>query len=116
MVNNVETLASVIYILRDGVEAYRKRTGPKKSPGTKLFSVSGNVLKPGPFEVPLGYPLMDLINNECGGMKPGRKLKAVIPGGSSAPVLTAEECQDATMDYECLAQKGTMLGSGAVIN
>lgn len=114
VVNNVETLASVIYILRDGVEAYRKH-GTEKSPGTKLFSVSGNVLKPGTFEVPLGYPLMDLINNECGGMKPGRKLKAVIPGGSSAPVLTAEECQDATMDYECLAQKGTMLGSGAVI-
>lgn len=114
VVNNVETLASVIYILRDGVEAYRKH-GTEKSPGTKLFSVSGNVLKPGTFEVPLGYPLMDLINNECGGMKPGRKLKAVIPGGSSAPVLTAEECQDATMDYECLAKKGTMLGSGAVI-
>lgn len=114
IVNNVETLAAVIYILRDGVEGYRKY-GTEKSAGTKLFSVSGNVVKPGNYEVPLGYPLMDLINNECGGLKPGRKLKAVIPGGSSAPVLTAQECLDATMDYECLAQKGSMLGSGAVI-
>lgn len=114
IVNNVETLAAVIYILRDGVEGYRKY-GTEKSAGTKLFSVSGNVVKPGNYEVPLGYPLMDLINNECGGLKPGRKLKAVIPGGSSAPVLTAQECLDATMDYENLAQKGSMLGSGAVI-
>ena len=114
IVNNVETLAAVIYILRDGVEGYRK-FGTEKSAGTKLFSVSGNVVKPGNYEVPLGYPLMDLINNVCWGLKPGRKLKAVIPGGSSAPVLTAQECLDATMDYECLAQKGSMLGSGAVI-
>ncbi len=114
IVNNVETLASVIYILRDGVDGYRKY-GTEKSAGTKLFSVSGNINKPGTYEVPLGYPLMDLINNECGGLKPGRKLKAVIPGGSSAPVLTAEECQKANMDYESLAQLGSMLGSGAVI-
>lgn len=114
IVNNVETLASVIYILRDGVEQYRSY-GTEKSAGTKLFSVSGNVNGPGTYEVPLGYPLMDLINNECGGLKPGRKLKAVIPGGSSAPVLTAEECEQANMDYESLAQLGSMLGSGAVI-
>jgi NADH-quinone oxidoreductase subunit F len=79
-----------------------------------LFSVSGNVQKPGNYEVPLGLPLMDLIQL-AGGLKPGRKLKAVIPGGSSAPVLTADECQKATMDYEGLAQLGSMLGSGAVI-
>ena len=114
IVNNSETLAAVVPIIRDGAAAYR-RYGTEKSPGTKLFSVSGNVQKPGNYEVPLGYPLMDLINNECGGMKPGRKLKAVIPGGSSAPVITAEEAARATMDYECLAQMGTMLGSGAVI-
>mgnify|MGYP001575831655 FL=1 len=77
--------------------------------------MSGNVQKAGNYEVVLGYPLMDLVNKEGGGLRPGRKLKAVIPGGSSAPVLTAEECQKATMDYECLAQMGTMLGSGAVI-
>lgn len=113
IVNNVETLASVIYILRDGVAAYRKH-GTEKSPGTKLFSVSGDVVRPGNYEVPLGYPLKDLINNECGGLKPGRKLKAVIPGGTSAPVLTAEEANVATMDYECLANMKTMLGSGAI--
>ncbi len=114
IVNNVETLAAVIPIIRDGAAAYRKN-GTEKSAGTKLFSVSGSVQKPGTYEVPLGYPLIDLINNECGGLKPGRKLKAVIPGGSSAPILTAEEAQKATMDYECLAQMGSMLGSGAVI-
>lgn len=114
IVNNVETLASVPNIIRDGGQVYRKN-GTEKSPGTKLFSVSGNVVKPGTYEVPLGYKLMDLINIECGGMKPGRKLKAVIPGGSSAPVLSAKECENATLDYECMAQLGSMLGSGAVI-
>ncbi len=114
IVNNVETLASVIHILRDGVASYRKH-GTEKSPGTKLFSLSGNVMKPGTYEVPLGYPLKDFIEKECGGLKPGRKLKAVIPGGSSAPVLTAEEAYKATLDYECLAQMGSMLGSGAII-
>ena len=114
IVNNVETLAAVKYIVRDGAAAYRKH-GTEKSAGTKLFSVSGNVNRPGTYEVALGYPLMDLINNECQGMKNGRKLKAVIPGGSSAPILNAEEVQKTTMDYECLAQMGSMLGSGAVI-
>lgn len=114
IVNNVETLAAVTVILRDGVQGYRKQ-GTEKSPGTKLFSVSGDVVKPGNYEIPLGYSLKDLIFNLCGGLKPGRKLKAVIPGGSSAPVLTAEEALSATMDYEDLAAKGSMLGSGAVI-
>ena len=114
IVNNVETLAAVKYIIRDGAQAYRKY-GTEKSAGTKLFSLSGNVRTPGNYEVPLGYPLLDLINNEGGGMKPGRKLKAVIPGGSSAPVLTAEEVAKANLDYESLAGLGSMLGSGAVI-
>jgi NADH-quinone oxidoreductase subunit F len=114
IVNNVETLASVIYILRDGVEAYRK-FGTQKSPGTKLFSVSGDVMKPGNYEVPLGYKMKDLIEIECGGLKPGRKLKAVIPGGTSAPVLTAEEANIATLDYECLADMKSMLGSGSIV-
>ncbi|MBY0372227.1 NADH-quinone oxidoreductase subunit NuoF, partial [bacterium] len=114
IVNNVETLAAVKYIIRDGAAAYRKY-GTEKSAGTKLFSVSGDVNTPGTYEVPLGYPLKDLIEKECGGLKAGRKLKAVIPGGSSAPVLTADEAYRATMDYECLAQMGSMLGSGAVI-
>lgn len=114
IVNNVETLASVVNIIRDGAEGYRKY-GTEKSAGTKLFSVSGDVQRPGTYEVPLGYKLMDLINNECGGLKPGRQLKAVIPGGSSAPVLTAAECANATLDYECMMQLGSMLGSGGVI-
>ncbi|RME18174.1 MAG: NADH oxidoreductase (quinone) subunit F [Bdellovibrio sp.] len=114
IVNNVETLAAVVTIVKDGPKEYRKY-GTEKSPGTKIFSVSGNVLKPGNYEVPLGYPLKDLIYNLCGGLKPGRQLKAVIPGGSSAPVLTAEEAERATLDYECLAEMKSMLGSGAVI-
>ena len=114
IVNNVETLAVVKYIVRDGAAAYKK-IGTEKSPGTKLFSVSGNVVKPGNYEVPLGYPLKRLIEEECGGLREGCKLKAVIPGGSSAPVITAEEAESATMDYECLQSIGSMLGSGAVI-
>lgn len=114
IVNNVETLAAVKYIIRDGAAAYRKY-GTEKSPGTKLFSVSGDVQKPGTIEVPLGISLKDIIEKHCGGLKPGRKLKAVIPGGSSAPVLTAEEAYKVTMDYEACATMGTMLGSGAII-
>lgn len=114
IVNNVETLAAVVPIMRDGAAAYKK-FGTEKSTGTKLFSLSGNVNKPGNYEVPLGYSLKDMIYKLGGGMKPGRKLKAVIPGGSSAPILTAEEAERATLDYECMAQMGTMLGSGAII-
>ena len=114
VINNVETLASLPYILENGVEAYR-RFGTEKSPGTKLFSVSGHVKKPGNYEVPLGYPLKKLIEEDCGGMRNGKALKAVIPGGSSVPILTAKEAQEATLDYEDLAAKGSMLGSGGVI-
>ena len=113
IVNNVETLAAVVPIIQDGVEAFRS-IGTEKSPGTKFFSVSGCVKKPGNYEVPLGYPLMDLIEL-AGGLREGRTLKAVIPGGSSAPVLTAEECEKARMDFESLADLGSMLGSGSVI-
>jgi NADH-quinone oxidoreductase subunit F len=114
IVNNVETLAAVVPIIKDGAAAYKK-FGTEKSPGTKLFSISGNIVRPGNYEVPLAYPLKDLVYKLGGGMKPGRKLKAVIPGGSSAPVLTAEEAEKATLDYENLAAAGSMLGSGAVI-
>ena len=113
IVNNVETLAAVVVILREGVQAFRS-IGMEKSPGTKFFSVSGCVQKPGNYEVPLGYPLMDLIEL-AGGLREGRKLKAVIPGGSSAPVLTARECEESRMDFESLSELGSMLGSGAVI-
>ena len=114
IVNNVETLAAVKYILRDGAKAYRQY-GTEKSPGTKLFSVSGDVNRPGNYEVPMGYKLIDLIKEECGGIKGGGKLKAVIPGGTSAPVINAEEAEKATLDYECLMEMGTMLGSGSIV-
>lgn len=114
IVNNVETLAAVNLIIRDGAQGYRKY-GTEKSAGSKLFSLSGNVATPGNYEVPLGYPLKDLIYKIGGGIPNGRKLKAVIPGGSSAPVLTADEVERANLDYESLAGLGTMLGSGAVI-
>jgi NADH-quinone oxidoreductase subunit F len=114
IVNNVETLAAVVPIIKDGAAAYKK-FGTEKSAGTKLFSVSGNVVRPGNYEVVLGYPMKDFLYKLAGGMKPGRKLKAVIPGGSSAPVLTATEAENVLMDYESIAAAGSMLGSGAVI-
>ena len=109
IVNNTETYAAVPYILREGADAYRKH-GTEKSAGTKVFSVSGRVNKPGVYELPLGIPLMTIINEVCGGMQPGYQLKAVIPGGVSAPILTAEECITATMDYDDLVEKNSMLG------
>jgi NADH-quinone oxidoreductase subunit F len=114
VVNNVETLAVVPHIILNGGDWYRA-LGTEKSGGTKLFTVSGHVERPGNYEVPMGYPLMSLINTECGGMLGGRKLKACIPGGSSVPILTAEECEKVTMDYESVASVGSMLGSGGVI-
>ena len=114
VVNNVETLAVVPWIILNGGEWY-KALGTEKSGGTKLYTVSGHVARPGNYEVPMGYPLMDLINKECGGIAGGKKLKAVIPGGSSVPILNAEECEKITMDYESVAAAGSMLGSGGVI-
>jgi len=114
IVNNVETLAAVVPIIRDGAKAYRA-IGTEKSPGTKIFSLSGDVLNPGNYELPLGSSLMDLIYSLGGGLKAGRSLKAVIPGGSSVPVLTAEEAKKTSLDYESLEAVGTFLGSGAVI-
>jgi NADH-quinone oxidoreductase subunit F len=114
IVNNVETLAAVPWIVRNGPEAYKK-FGTEKSAGTKLFNISGPVVRPGCYELPLGYPLKRFIYEDCGGLLPGKTLKAVIPGGASAPVLTAEEVETMTMDYEAFAGAGTMLGSGAVI-
>jgi len=114
VVNNVETLAAVPWIIGNGADAYR-RYGTEKSPGTKLFSVSGHVVRPGVYEVPLGYPLRDLVYGLCGGIRGGRKMKANIPGGSSVPILTGEEALGANLDYESLAAAGTMLGSGGMI-
>ncbi|WGL60555.1 NADH-quinone oxidoreductase subunit NuoF [Pigmentibacter sp. JX0631] len=114
VVNNVESLAVVPWIINNGADAYKK-FGTEKSPGTKLFNVSGPIARPGCYEIPLGYPLMRFLNEDCGGLIQGKKLKAVIPGGSSAPVLTAKECESVTLDYESIAAAGSMLGSGAII-
>ncbi len=114
VMNNVETLAAVPAIIDKGGDWYAS-IGTGKSAGTKLFCVSGPVNKPGVYELPLGTPLRDLLEKNCGGLKPGKKLKAVIPGGSSTPVLTAGEALAVKLDYESLAAAGSMLGSGAVI-
>lgn len=113
-VNNVETLMALPFIMDEGFEAYAA-IGTEKSKGTKLFSASGHINKPGVYEVELGYPLKDFIQNECGGIWKGRNLKAVIPGGSSVPVLRAEEIENVKLDYESLRDAGTMLGSGGLI-
>ena len=114
VVNNVETLCAVPFIVEKGAAAY-KSIGTEKSPGTKLFSVCGPVKRPGVYELALGTPLRTLIREYCGGMQEGKTLKAVIPGGSSVPVLTAQEVEEVNLDYESLQAKGTMLGSGGVI-
>lgn len=113
VVNNVETLANLPLILEIGADKYKK-IGPEKSPGPKLFCVSGHVENPGTFEFPMGVNLLELINEHAGGVWKGRSLKAVIPGGSSAHVLRADEC-DVAMDIESLAEAGTMLGSAGII-
>jgi NADH-quinone oxidoreductase subunit F len=114
VINNVETLACVPSIIEKG-SAWYAAIGTPKSAGTKLFCVSGPVNKPGVYELPLGVTFKELLEGSCGGMRAGRKLKAVLPGGSSTPVLTAEEAWAVKLDYEALAAAGSMLGSGAVI-
>jgi NADH-quinone oxidoreductase subunit F len=113
VINNTETLASVPDIVRQGADWFRE-IGVANSGGPKLFSVSGNVARPGNYEVPMGTPFAELLEL-AGGMRDGRPCKAVIPGGSSAPVLPGEVMMDLTMDYDAIAQAGSMLGSGAVI-
>lgn len=113
IINNTESLASVPEILRRGGDWFRE-LGVENSGGSKLFSISGNVKKPGNFEVPMGTPFSELLEM-AGGMKDGRKIKAVIPGGSSSPVIPGDMMMDLTMDYDAIAKAGSMLGSGAVI-
>ena len=112
-INNTETLASAPTIMRNGAEWFAG-LGPENNGGTKCFSVSGHVAKPGNFEVPLGMPFAELLEM-AGGMRDGRKIKAVIPGGSSVPVVRGELMMDANMDYDSLRKVGSMLGSGAVV-
>jgi NADH-quinone oxidoreductase subunit F len=116
-INNVETLTTVPHIIRHGAEWYKQygRADNPKSVGTKLFSVCGNVSRPGLYEVALGFPFREFLYDLCGGAPSGREIKAVIPGGSSVPILTREEAEGAVMDYEGFVAAGTMLGSGGVI-
>jgi len=112
-INNTESLSSVPSIIREGAEWF-KAFGVENSGGTKCFSVSGHVNNPGNFEVNMGIPFTELLAL-AGGVKDGRKLKAVIPGGSSVPVVPADTMLDLTMDYDSIAKAGSMLGSGALI-
>jgi len=114
VVNNVETLSTLPWIVTNGAEAYAA-LGTGKSTGTMLFSISGMVERPGVYESEFGVNLWDFIEKSTGGVTGGRALKAVIPGGSSSPILTAEEARRTNLDYESLAAAGSMLGSGAIM-
>ncbi len=112
-INNTETFAAVPFAMNLGGEAYAALGKPNNG-GTKIFSVSGDVARPGNYEVPLGTPFAKLLDL-AGGMRDGKKIKAVIPGGSSMPVLRGDVMMDTDMDYDSIAKAGSMLGSGAVI-
>ncbi|QWF37917.1 NADH-quinone oxidoreductase subunit NuoF [Bordetella hinzii] len=112
-INNTETFAAVPWIIRNGGQAYLE-VGKPNNGGTKIFSITGDVERPGNYEIPMGTPFSKLLEL-AGGMRGGKKLKAVIPGGSSAPVLPADIMMECTMDYDSIAKAGSMLGSGAVI-
>jgi NADH-quinone oxidoreductase subunit F len=114
VINNVETLANVTGIVRDGAAAFRK-VGTAKSPGTQLISVSGHIAKPGVYEVEYGYPFAKFIHEDCGGMLGGAKLKTIIPGGISTKVLTAAEIEPLKLDHGSLAAAGSSMGSGGMI-
>ncbi|GAC1647873.1 MAG: NADH-quinone oxidoreductase subunit NuoF [Gemmatimonadaceae bacterium] len=115
-INNVETLAAVPHIVTNGAGWYRSMSlASPKSSGTKLYSVCGNVRFPGSYEITMGFPFTEFLHELCGGAHPGRRLKAIIPGGSSVPIQTMEEADATIMDYEGFVAQGTMLGSGGVI-
>ncbi|MHB1223602.1 MAG: NADH-quinone oxidoreductase subunit NuoF [Gemmatimonadaceae bacterium] len=115
-INNVETLSAVPHIINNGAAWYKAMSlSSEKSTGTKLFSVCGNVRRPGNYEVTMGFPFGEFLQDLCGGPPEGREFKAIIPGGSSVPILTPEEADGAKMDYEGMVAAGSMLGSGGVI-
>jgi NADH-quinone oxidoreductase subunit F len=114
VINNVETLFNVPFIMANGADWYRQ-WGTERSPGLKLFCVSGHVERPGTYELPLSTPMRTLIEDVCGGPKDGIPLKAIIPGGSSVPMMHAEAALACNLDYEAIFEAGSMLGSGAVI-
>ncbi|KAB7885456.1 NADH-quinone oxidoreductase subunit NuoF [Poseidonibacter ostreae] len=113
-VNNVETIATVPFIVENGYEAYTAY-GTEKSPGTMLFAMSGPVKNPGVYELAFGNKMIDFLNEVGGGMRDGKKLKAIIPGGSSCPILTAKEVESAVLDYESMWDVGSTLGTGGMI-
>ena len=117
IVNNVETLACVVHIVNRGAEWFAKIGRNEKNTGPKLYCLSGQVNRPGVYEAPLGLPLKELIFGDAygRGMKGGRKVKAVIPGGASANMLTAPEIEDCPLDFDGVAAKGSMLGSAAIL-
>jgi len=114
LVNNVETIASVPFIIENGANAY-KSYGTEKSSGTLLFAMSGHVARPGVYESEFGISMMEYINHFGGGIKNGKRLKAVIPGGASTGVITAKEAETVTLDYESLLSIGSALGTGGMI-
>src|SRR5438046_9472007 len=115
-INNVETLAAVPHILKNGAAWYKAMClSNPKSTGTKLFSVCGQVQKPGNYEVTMGFPLKDLIYGMAGGVPRGRTLKACIPGGSPVPILNRAETESCLLAHEGAVAKGPPLGSGAVV-
>ncbi|KKN35878.1 hypothetical protein LCGC14_0779370 [marine sediment metagenome] len=113
VINNVETISNISHIILNGAEWFVKQGLPKDG-GTRIFGVSGMVKNPGIYELPLGTSLKDIIFKHAGGMKEGKKLKAVIPGGMSAPILTADEI-NIKMDFDSLVEANSMLGSAAII-
>jgi len=114
VVNNVETLANLPHIFNRGADWFKSIGSNEKNTGPKLYCVSGHINKPAVVERELGIPLMELVNDVCGGIRNGNKLKGIIPGGSSVPILRPEEC-DVRMDFDSLAAKGTLLGSCGVM-
>jgi len=114
LVNNVETIASVPFIINNGAKAYRA-FGTEKSPGTLLFGLSGHINNPGIYEMAFGESMQEFIDKIGGGIKGGKKLKAVIPGGASTPILSAAEVKEARLDYESMKELGSALGTGGMI-
>jgi NADH-quinone oxidoreductase subunit F len=115
-INNVETLAAVPHIINRGAAWYKGLClGNPKSTGTKLISICGHIQRPGNYEVTMGTPLKEILYDMAGGPRPGRTFKAIIPGGSSVPIMTREEAEAALFDYEGIVEKGSMLGSAGLI-
>jgi NADH-quinone oxidoreductase subunit F len=113
VINNVETLANIPHIINHGAEWFAS-IGVEKNSGTRLFAVSGHVMKRGVYELPMGTSMRELLFDHCGGMRNGRKLKAIVPGGSSVPVLTADQV-DVRLDFDSIAKAGSMMGSAGII-